>query len=257
MGQSTSHDTTALRARPAPKGPSAGALVMVGGGEIGQDILERFLDLAGGKDAPIVVIPTAGEADDYPPDWEGLKVLTDAGATNVILLHTKDRAVAGSENFVAPLTTAKGVWFPGGRQWRLVDAYLATRTEREIKAVLARGGVVGGTSAGATIQGDYLVRGAREGNELMMAPGYEQGFALFQGVAIDQHVNTRQRERHLGPVIEKHPHLLGVGLDENTAIIVGADRFEVVGAGQVYLHDGADHDGAPYATLSAGEIRRL
>ena len=96
--------------------------------------------------------------------------------------------MADTEAFAAPLKTARGVWFAGGRQWRLVDAYMGTRTQREIEAVLARGGVVGGCSAGATIQGSYLVRGAREGNQIMMAKGYEEGFGYLRGVAIDQHL---------------------------------------------------------------------
>ena len=75
------------------------------------------------------------------------------------------------------LRDATGVWIPGGRQWRLVDSYLNTRTHRELQRVLERGGVVGGTSAGASILGSYLVRGSPETNTIVMAPGYEEGFA--------------------------------------------------------------------------------
>ena len=82
-----------------------------------------------------------------------------------------DRKVADSKQFVEPLRKARGVWFGGGRQCRLVDSYLNTRTLRELRAVLDRGGVIGGSSAGATILGSYLVRGARSGNQIMMAPG--------------------------------------------------------------------------------------
>ena len=121
--------------------------------------------------------------------------------SNVTVLHTRDRAVADTEAFVAPLKTARGVWFGGGRQWRLVDAYMGTRTQREIEGVLARGGVVGGSSAGATIQGSYLVRGAREGNHIMMAKGYEEGFGYLRGVAIDQHLLVRGRQDDL---VERH-----------------------------------------------------
>src|SRR5262249_53783546 len=147
-----------------------------------------FFELAGGKDAPVVVIPTAGGQPTYAQDWTGLKVFKEYGATNLTVLHTTDRTVADSEEFVKPLTTARAVWFPGGRQWHLVDSYLNTRTEREVKRVLERDGVVGGSSAGASIQAEYLVRGAREGNKIMMAPGYEEGFGLLKGAAIDQHM---------------------------------------------------------------------
>ncbi len=174
----------------AASGPVKGSLVVVGGGEVGPEIGSRFVELAGGPEAPIVVIPTAGETDPIPNPLPGF--LKRAGAQNVTVLHTRDPKVADTAEFVAPLRTARAVWFNGGRQWRLVDAYAGTRTEREIRAVLDRGGVIGGSSAGATIQGSYLVRGAREGNAIMMAPGYEKGFGYLEGVAVDQHLITRE-----------------------------------------------------------------
>lgn len=191
----------------------------------------RFLELAGGPDASIVVIPTANEA---VRDADGATLALRAlGANQVVQVHTRERSVADSEAFTAPLRSARAVWFSGGRQWRLVDAYLGTRTQREILAVLERGGVVGGSSAGATIQGSYLVRGAVEGNRVMMAPGYEEGFALLRETAIDQHVDTRDRAEDLRPVLQKHRALLGIGLDEATALIVRGDTAEVIGAGRV------------------------
>jgi cyanophycinase len=237
-----------------PQGPAHGTLIIVGGGTLGQDILGRFIALAGGPDAPIVMIPTAQGEKAYPSNWKGLEVLKKAGARNVLLLHTDDRHEADSEAFTAPLRKARGVWFYGGRQWHLVDSYLGTRTQKEIEAVLARGGVVGGTSAGASIQGSYLVRGARSGNTIMMAPGYEQGFGLLQHAAVDQHVNTRGRVHDIAAVIAAHPDLLGIGLDENTAIQVGSKGFDVLGAGQAHITT-ADPAGAPAirAELHAGQ----
>src|SRR4029450_5426071 len=172
----------ALQAQPAVRGPERGALVIVGGGGVGAALLTRFFDLAGGRDAPLVVIPTANGAESYPPDWPGLKMFKDFGVTNITVLHTNARTVADSEAFVKPITTARAVWFPGGRQWRLVDSYLHTRTQREVARVLERGGVVGGSSAGASILSSYMVRGAHENNYIMMAPGYEDGFGLIKGV---------------------------------------------------------------------------
>src|SRR5262249_29041456 len=199
--------------RPVVKGPEKGALVIVGGGRIGPEIFDKFFELAGGTDAPVVVIPTAGGAETYAADWPGLKRLEDYGATNLTVLHTTDRAVADSEEFVKPLTEARAVWIPGGRQWHLVDSYLNTRTEREIERVLERGGVVGGSSAGASIQAEYLVRGAREGNTIMMAPGYEQGFGLLKGAAIDQHMLTRNRQDGLAEGGASHPRRRGTSTD--------------------------------------------
>jgi cyanophycinase len=233
-----------VSARPVVRGPERGALVIVGGGKVGADILGRLFDLAGGKDAPLVVIPTANGQDDFPGDWPGTKMFKDFGVTNITVLHTKDRKVADSEAFVRPLTTAKAVWFVGGRQWRLVDAYAHTRTQQEVERVLTRGGVVAGSSAGASILASYMVRGARENNFIMMAPGYEEGFGLIKGVAIDQHMLTRNRQDDLEEVVAKHPDVLGIGLDESTAIVVQGQEFEVVGASKVAIHDGRIVKGA-------------
>ena len=233
-----------LSADPVVKGPEKGTLVIVGGGKVGADILGRMFELAGGKDAPLVVIPTANGAADYAADWAGLKLFKEFGATNISLVHTKDRRVADTEAFVRPIAAAKIVWFVGGRQWRLVDAYLHTRTQRAVERVLDRGGVVAGSSAGASIISSYMVRGAVENNFVMMAPGYEEGFGLMKGVAIDQHMLTRNRQDDLEEVVAKHPELLGIGLDESTAIVVQGQQFEVIGASKVAIHDGRIVKGA-------------
>lgn len=222
---------------------------------MGPEILRRFVELAGGPDVPIVVIPSASEDSVFPANWSGFTGLKAAGATNLTVLHTRDRVVAGSDSFVAPLRTARGVWLPGGRQWRLVDAYLGTRTERELHAVLARGGVIGGTSAGASILASYLVRGARAGNTEMMAKGYEQGFGFLRGVAIDQHVVARNRQGDLQEVVTAYPGLLGIGLDEGTALVAQGDRGEILGRGKAFVHNGRDgtDPGFPYQVLLPGD----
>jgi cyanophycinase len=236
-------------------GPDKGALVIVGGGAVVPEIVGRFIALAGGPESPFVVIPTASESDPVDLDRVKLRFTRTFGVKNenVSVLHTRDRAEADTEEFVAPLRTARAVWFDGGRQWRLVDSFMGTRTQRAIEAVLARGGVIGGSSAGATIQGSYLVRGAREGNHIMMAKGYEQGFGYLKSVAIDQHILPRHREEDLVAVIEAHPELLGLGIDEATAVVVQGDRFEVIGKSVVGIYDGKDHEGKRYYFLNKGE----
>lgn len=222
------------QAQPIPAttkvGPARGSLLIVGGGAMKQ-LWPVFLEMAGGKSAPIVVIPTAQEAVGGEDKVVG--TLRALGATDVVQLHTRYPAEANREEFVAPLRRARAVWFGGGRQWRLAEAYLGTLTLREINAVLERGGVVGGSSAGATIQGSYLVRGAREGNRIMMSPDFEEGFAFLRDSAIDQHVDTRNRAEDLRPVLAKHPTLLGIALDEATGIIVRGDSCVVAGEGHV------------------------
>jgi len=217
-------------------GPARGALVIAGGGVRDSLIIERFLDLAGGKDAPIVVIPTAEGAAEYSQYWQGLRQFKEAGATKLTVLHTDDRKVADSEDFVKPVREAQGVWFGGGRHWRLADSYLNTRTHTELQALLARGGVIGGSSAGATIQGSYMVRGDTKGNTLMMGD-HEVGLGFLKNVTIDQHVLRRNRQFDMIEVIEKHPELLGLGIDENTAIVVRGDQVEVIGASYVLVYD--------------------
>lgn len=253
----TAAESSSLGTR-SPVGPAKGNLVIVGGGSMA-GLWPVFLELAGGKDASIVVIPTANERVEAEDRTVGL--LRTLGVKEVVQLHTRDRAVADTEEFSAPLKTARGAWLTGGRQWRLADAYLNTRTLREIVALLERGGVVGGSSAGATIQGSYLVRGAPEGNTIMMSPGHEEGFGFLRASAIDQHVNTRRRADDLRPVLQKHRELLGIALDEATALIVRGDECRIVGVGRarffaspdevaVELTDGARYDLASRRMLS-------
>jgi cyanophycinase len=228
----------AQQTRPAPPtvGPERGSLVVVGGNMRDPEIYRRFIELAGGPDAPIVMIPTAGGGEEYDAFYQGLVTWRENGARNLTVLHTTDPRVADTEAFVEPLKTAQGVFFFGGRQWRLVDAYAGTRTEREIRAVLDRGGVIGGSSAGASIQGSFLVRGDTETNEVMMGD-HQVGFGYLRNVGIDQHVLRRNRQFDLVEVVEAHPELLGIGLDENTAIVVQGDMAEVIGASYMLVYD--------------------
>ncbi len=223
-----------------------------------QAIVERFLDLAGGPDAPIVVIPTAGGADEYDQYWRGLKQFKEAGATHLTVLHTKDRGVANSDEFVKPIREARGVWFGGGRQWHLADSYLDTKVHAELWALLERGGVIGGSSAGATIQGSYLARGDTKTNEIMMGD-HEVGLGFVKNVAIDQHLLRRNRQFDLLEIIEAHPELLGIGLDENTAIVVQGDEFEVIGESYVVIYDNTRKidSGGDFYFLSAGDRYNL
>jgi cyanophycinase len=250
-------------------GPAKGTLVIQGGGsDAGTGIVETFINHAGGLDAKIVVVPTAG--GNKNPDGsirvykeeEVLAPWKKRGATNVFMLHTHDPKVADTEEFAKVLRDAKGVWFNGGRQWNIVDSYANTLTLREFHKVLERGGVIGGSSAGATIQGDYLVRGAIAGSEIVMTPEpeHEHGFAFLRKVAIDQHINTRNRWDDIIPVIKKYPNLLGIGISEGTAIVVTGDRFEVIGKWKVAIHDNTrayQPWEKPYYVLSPGDVYNM
>jgi len=153
-------------------------------------------------------------------------------------LHTRSRAVADLAAFAAPLKEATGVWFSGGRQYRLVDVYLQTETHRELQAVLERGGIIGGNSAGASALASYLVRGSQD-TELVMARDKDVGFGFLRNVAIEQHILRRGRENNLLDVLKQYPHLLGVGLSEGSAILVTRDLAEVLG-NRVAVYDATD-----------------
>jgi cyanophycinase len=237
-------------------GPKKGTLLITGGITQRPDY-ERFIAMSGGANARIVVIPSAVITGAITP--EDLEKFctnpTTFSGTNCTVMHTTDRAVADSEAFVAPLKNATGVWLMGGRQWRLVDTYLGTRTVAELFKVLDRGAVIGGASAGASIQASYLVRGqsSPDDNHVMMSPGHEIGFGFLTNSAIDQHVDARERENDLAVVIKAHPELLGIGIDQSTSITVHGDTITVNGPGRVAIWDGKDHDGKGYYQLHTGD----
>ncbi|HJT76680.1 MAG TPA: Type 1 glutamine amidotransferase-like domain-containing protein [Gemmataceae bacterium] len=260
----------AARGGEAPEyGPAKGTLIIIGGGSLKDTgILETFLRLAGGKDARLVVVPTAGgnkRADGRIRVYDADKVVApwkNRGFKHVRMLHTHDPKVADTEEFAAALTDATAVWFDGGRQWNLVDSYRNTRTHRAFQKVLERGGVIAGSSAGATIQGDYLVRGAVAGPDIVMTPEkeHERGLNFLRKTAIDQHINTRKRWDDLIPVIKKYPEMLGLGLSEGTAIVVKGDRFEVIGSWKVAVHDNQrayQPWEKPYFVLSRGDVYNM
>lgn len=239
---------------PPQVGPAEGSVMAAGGGALGPEIWEAFVDRAGGSEARIVVIPTAGTEEVFPSNWSGYAPLRAAGAGSVRVLHTRNRAEADTREFAEVLREATGVWIPGGRQWRLVDAYLNTRTHRELQRVLERGGVVGGTSAGASILGSYLVRGSPETNTIVMAPGYEEGFGMLKSAAVDQHLLARGRELDMLQILAVHPQLLGLGLDEGTAVLVEGDQARVVGRSRVAVYDGTRADTIPFFFVEPGQV---
>jgi cyanophycinase len=260
MARRAAHDRTLPPFPPekmeAPEVPS-GSLVIVGGGGLPNEVTQKYIELAGGPESLIVVLPTAN------PDSPGAReagFLVRAGAKNIKVLSAHRREDVESAEFLDVLKEAKGVWFGGGRQWRFVDAYEGTAAVEAFHNVLKRGGVIGGSSAGATIQGDFLVRGSPLGNEEMMAAGYERGLAFLPGTAIDQHFTQRKRFADMTQVVAAHPQLLGIGLDETTAIIVRGHAAEVVGKYKVHFYDRSKPvvEGEPdYTSVAAGETYDL
>jgi cyanophycinase len=247
-------------------GPAKGTLILTGGDQ--ETGTKEFVALAGGADANIVYIPTAASSLRLPSGliWEWL--YTDTlpentpefkqelckmfGIKNITILHTRNRKTADSIEFVEPLRKAQGVWLSGGNPGRLSQVFLGTRTQREIEAVLERGGVVGGNSAGAIIQGSYTVRGNPD-KPVLMVKGSERGFGLLKNVAVNPHLSEAMRQNELVTILDFYPSLLGIGIDEKAGIIVKGSRFEVFGKGRVAIYDNQKHGGNWYYWLSPGD----
>ncbi len=247
-------------------GPAKGTLILTGGDQ--ETGIKEFVTLAGGPDANIVYIPTAASSLRLPSGliWEWLytdelpantpefkqELCKMFGVKNITILHTRNQKTANSKEFVEPLRKAQGVWLSGGNPGRLSQAYLGTRTQREIEAVLERGGVVSGNSAGAIIQGSYVIRGNPD-KPVLMVKGRERGFALLKNVAVNPHLSEAMRQSELITIVDLHPKLLGIGIDEKAAILVKGDRFEVFGQGRVAIYDNQKHGSNWYYWLSPGD----
>lgn len=223
-------------------GPKNGHLIIAGGALQDEAVFDKFIELAGGKEGQIIVIPTAGGYEVNVERKERiLQQWKNRGAENVSVLHTTSKEIADLPSFANVLDKAKGVWFTGGRQWRLVDAYAETLVEQKLHELLERNGVIGGSSAGATIQGSYLARGDTKSNTVMMGD-HEVGLGFIKNIAIDQHTLARNRHFDMFEIIEKRTELLGIAIDENTAIHVKGDTFEVLGQSYVLIYDGTHWD---------------
>ena len=206
--------------QPAPK-------LFIGGGSLPETMYEEFLKLTG-PDAKLVVIPTASSNDidveEIQNTWHS------RGFPNITVLHTNDREVASSTEFTEPLRTATAVWFSGGSQNRIADAYIGTPVEKELYQLLQRGGVIGGSSAGAAIQSRVMIKGWEgEGTE----PEISTGLELLPGAIIDQHFLKRNRLSRLIAAVRIHPELIGFGIDEGTAIVVSDNEYRIVGKSYV------------------------
>ncbi len=230
-----------------------GTLVIVGGGGLPVEAMRRFIELAGGPDALIVVLPTA---DPSPKSGEAEKrVFGEAGARNAVVLKARTIEEVESPESLDLLRRAGGIWFGGGRQWRFVDTYENTQAHAAMLEMLHRGGVIGGSSAGATIQGDYLCRGNPLGNADIMSEGYERGLGFLPGTAIDQHFAQRNRFAEMTTLMQTYPQYLGIGVDESTALIVQGHVGEVVGRNSVQFYDyrnSADDAKRDYVSVHPG-----
>ena len=237
---------------PVASGPSRrvsqGPVMPIGGAEEtepGGEILERFVDLAGGSDARIAIIPTA--SDDPQRSGEGYaELFRKLGAKKADWLRVEQRSDANTEEPLSLLREATGMFITGGDQTRLVELIVGTLVMECIRTRNADGVVAAGTSAGASILSTLMMAGgtgvggdsngsaARKGMVDVVA-----GFGLLQDIIIDQHFSQRGRLGRLLSVFAGTPGLIGVGLDEDTAVLIDREgTLEVLGSNMVTIVDG-------------------
>jgi cyanophycinase len=251
---------TAARPETAPARDTAdesdapgGALVICGGGVLPDELPQKFLELAGGREARVVVVTTASRYADSPNIERVLAFWRRQPLAALDVLHTRSRETADTPEFSEPLVTATGVWFVGGNQNKIVDAYLDTRTEERLHDVLRRGGVIGGTSAGSAIMSRVMIRGGRT------EPVIGHGLGFLSGAIIDQHFLKRRRQPRLVEAVRAHPDHVGLGIDEGTAVVVRGTSLRVLGESEVcaYLPPEAPEQRPVLRTLKAGDVIAL
>lgn len=215
-----------------------GHLVLIGGGDKPAEAMAKFIELAGGPQARIVAIPTASTDSDVGYYYTDL-FREKYSCPNVVTLDIKNRVDAMRSDWAEVAATAGGIFFGGGDQARITKALLDTAVGEAVVAAFARGAVVGGHSAGTACQSPLMITG--EGDfTVIRAASVElvRGLGLFRDVIVDQHFIARRRSNRLISVIFEHPELLGVGVDEDTAVWVRPDgTFQVLGERCVMVLD--------------------
>jgi cyanophycinase len=221
-------------------GEARGWIVPIGGAEEKENdprILKRFVEICGGSEANIVVIPTASQLADTGARYE--KLFTELGAGEVGVLDFDMRRDTEEKNRLQRLDKATGIFFTGGNQLRLSTMLGGTPVAQRIRALNAGGVHVGGTSAGASILSEHMIAFGKEGlsptaGSVRLAPG----LGLTNRFIIDQHFSQRDRLGRLMAALAYNPYAVGIGLDEDTAAFIRPDNtVEVEGSGSVTVLD--------------------
>jgi len=223
--------------------PPLGHLVLNGGGSKPREVMEKFVELVGGPDAAIVVFPTASGEPDTGEYYLEL-FIQDYGCSNVFIADVRSAQDAQDSALAARVLAAGGIYFSGGDQRRITNALLDTPVGEAVRGAFQRGAVVGGTSAGTACQSPLMITG--DGDFTIIAANNVElweGLGLFPGVIVDQHFVARQRQNRLISVVLEHPDMLGVGVDEATAVWVRPNgTFQVLGEGWVMVFDAEDRE---------------
>ena len=224
-------------------GNDRGFVIPIGGAEEklnNPEILERFVDVCGGKDSRIGIIPTASELEDTGRNYE--KLFRKLGCKHARVLHFVTREDCQSDEDLGYIEKCDGVFMTGGNQLRLSTTIGGTAIAQAIRRRNAEGMHVAGTSAGAAFMPEHMIAGGREGSTpspdmVTMAPG----LGLTNAFIIDQHFRERDRLGRLLTALAYNPFAVGMGLDEDTAAFIRpGDCFEVVGSGGITIIDPSD-----------------
>jgi cyanophycinase len=234
----------------SPKSPAAplpkGYLFIIGGGERDEPLMRRFIALAKAFDTGKIVVFTMATSVPEEVRQSTLAEYERYGVKDVAVYHlTREEALKPDAPKI--LDGAGGVFFTGGDQAKLTGVLLGTPILARIHEVYEKGGVIGGTSAGAAVQSEFMITGneKRTNNEegtweVILAGDVEhtEGFGFVKNAVIDQHFVTRRRHNRLIAVVLENPSLVGVGIEESTAVLVRpGGKYEVLGEGQVIIYD--------------------
>jgi len=232
------------RALPSSVTTAAGSLLAIGGAEDKlrqREILARFAALAGGTDARVVIISTASSLGDVAAD-RYRAVFASLGMTDTEGMRPLNREEAQDPRLAARIAQATGIFLTGGNQLRLASVVAGTRLGAALVEQHRRGAVVAGTSAGASALSNHMIAFGRSGpspRQRMAQLG--AGLGLLPDMLIDQHFTERNRIGRLEALVAHSPSLLALGIDEDTAALIGPDRvLEVIGKGSVTILDGSN-----------------
>jgi cyanophycinase len=239
-----------------PEGGTRGWIVPIGGAENKENdrrVLARFVEVSGGADADIVVIPTASRLNETGPRYE--QIFRELGAARVSVMDFDTRRDCREPGRLQRLEEASGIFFTGGNQLRLTTLLGGTPVATMIRKRNAAGATVGGTSAGASILSEHMIAFGDEGSSVIsgsvrLAPG----LGLTNRFVIDQHFRERDRLGRLITALAYNPFAVGIGLDEDTAVFIGPDEtLEVEGSGGVTIVDAKETTFSSMDSASEGQ----
>lgn len=207
---------------------TGGCVMLCGGGELPDAVYDEFIRIAGGRRARIVLIPSAHPYDDVKQLSDRFSTWKNYDVTSFDFLHTDDPDEANDADFVAQLEHATGVWIASGAQSRLLRRYAGRKVESALRRVVDRGGIVAGDSAGAVVLSRVVIRGGTSSDATL-----DKGFGLLDGAVVDSHFSQRARHTRLLKVLDDHPELVALGVDEATAVIIRQDRLRSIGDNRV------------------------